>query len=167
MEAQWYEATQLPEVLVKKAKGIDENGMDLRFATGNTTFDGASSAPAFVKAMSAARPATSPLSEQAHTDLSRSLRDVSLPYISKLKNNQISKVKDVVLIILTDGIWKGTENTEGVAEHIAKFSKDIEKYDYDSKSRPFSVQLIQFRNDPAATQRKEYMDDFLHEQGIP
>ena len=164
MEAHWYEATQLLEVLVKKAKGVDENGMDLRFTTGSTALNGQNSAHEFVKSMHIARPKTRS-KERAHTDLRISLGDIWQDYLSKLKR-RTTKVKDVVVIVLTDGIWKGMEHPEAVADHIKLFTDQLELAQ-NLKLRPFSVEFIQFGNDEAATKRLRYLDDYLHQQGIP
>lgn len=163
MEAHWYEATQLLEVLVKKARGVDEDGMDLRFTTGNISLNGQSSAHEFVKSMHKARPMTRS-EERAHTDLRISLGDIGQEYLSKLKRRP--DVKDVVVIVFTDGIWKGMEYPEAVADHIKQFAGQVEALQ-SLKHRPFSVEFIQFGNDEAATRRLRYLDDCLHELGIP
>ena len=164
MEAHWYEATQVIEVLVKKARGIDEDGMDLLFTTGNISLNGQSSAHEFVKSMHKARPITRS-EERAHTDLRASLGDIGQEYLSKLRRRTLN-VKDVVVIVLTDGIWKGMEYPEAVADYIKQFAGQMEALQI-LKHRPFSVEFIQFGNDAAATRRLRYLDDCLHELGIP
>ena len=169
MNENWYEATQLLTVLVKKAAGLDPDGMDLRFTTGNITLDGKDSASKFVKLMDAARPKT--LSkERARTDLRRSLGNILHGYLRKVRENErrpVTLLKDTVLLVLTDGIWAGMENKEGVAEQIKTFSKELKNLHYDLKLRPFSVEFIQFGNNDDATQRLRYLDDYLHKEGIP
>lgn len=164
MEAHWYEATQLLEVLVKKAKGVDENGMDLRFTTGVTSLNNQNSAHEFVKSMYIARPKTRS-KERAHTDLRSSLGDIWQDYLSKLRR-RTANIKDVVVIVLTDGIWKGMENPEAVADHIKLFTDQLKALQ-NLKLRPFSVEFIQFGNDEAATKRLRYLDDYLYQEGIP
>ena len=164
MNAHWYEATKLLEVLVEKAKGVDTNGMDLRFTTGTTSLDGQNSAHEFVKSMHTARPKTLPV-EQAHTDLRSSLGDIWQDYLRKLKSFR-QNIKDVVVIILTDGIWKGMENPNEMADHIKKFSDEIVARQ-SMNFRPFSIEFIQFGNDRAVERRLRYLDEYLHETGIP
>lgn len=164
MEVHWYEATRLLEVLVKKAKGVDDDGMDLRFTTGVNSLDGENSAHQFVKSMERARPKTG-LNERAHTDLRSSLGDISEEYIRRLKRRSGS-AKDVAVIILTDGVWKGMEDPEAVADHIRRFTDQLKNLQ-NLKLRPFSIEFIQFGNDEAATKRLRYLDDYLHQQGIP
>lgn len=166
MGEHWYEATELLDVLVKKAKGLDDDGMDLKFTTGNITLDGENSASKFRDRMNAARPKMRS-QERAHTDLRSSLGNILHGYISRLKHYPSGNVKDVVLLILTDGIWAGMEKKDEVGQHIKKFSNELKALDYDLKQRPFSVEFIQFGNNKLATQRLRYLDDYLHEEGIP
>ena len=151
-------------MLVQKASGVDEDGIDLRFTTGNISLNGESSAREFVKSMHKARPMTRS-DERAHTDLRTSLGDIEQDYLGKLKR-RILNVKDVVVIVLTDGIWKGMEYPDAVADHIKQFARQVEVLQ-NLKQRPFSVEFIQFGNDEAATRRLRYLDDCLHEPGIP
>ena len=166
MGENWFEATELLDVLVKKAKGLDNNGMDLKFTTGNITLDGENSASKFRKRMDAARPKMG-LKERARTDLRSSMGSILHEYINRLKHNPLAKVKDVVLLILTDGIWAGMENKNAVGEQIKKFLIELKALNYDLKLRPFGVEFIQFGNDDAATQRLRYLDDYLHTESIP
>lgn len=169
MRENWYEATELLDVLVQKAKGLDNDGMDLKFTTGNITIDGKDSASKFRNSMNAARPKMGS-KERARTDLRSSLGNILHDYISRLRkqeNHPLAKVKDIVLLILTDGIWAGMENKKEVAEQIRKFSHELKALHYDLKLRPFSIEFIQFGNDDTATKRLRYLDDYLAEEGIP
>lgn len=56
MAENWSEATEPLDVLVKKAQNLDEDGIYLKFTTGNTTLDGENSASKFRNRMNAARP---------------------------------------------------------------------------------------------------------------
>lgn len=116
--------------------------------------------------MKAARPKMGP-KERARTDLRSSLGTILHDYIRRLKSNPRAKVKDIVLLILTDGIWAGMENRNNVAELIKKFSYELKGLHFDLKLRPFGVEFIQFGNDNAATQTLRYLDDYLHEEDIP
>ena len=113
--------------------------------------------------MNKARPMTRS-EERAHTDLRISLGEIWQEYLSKLKR-RILIVKDVVVIVLTDGIWKGMEYPEAMADHIKNFARQMEVLQ-NLKHRPFSVEFIQFGNDEAATRRLRYLDDCLYELGI-
>ena len=169
MDAHWYEATRILEMLVKKARGVDENGMDLRFTTGKTALNNKDSASKFVESMREARPMTH-AKEKVYTDLRSSLGTILNHYLAGLKNGLNvgrAEVKDAVLIILTDGVWAGVEDKKAVAELVKTFSNRLKDLKYDLKERPFSIQFIQFGNDPFATATLRYLDDYLHEEGIP
>ena len=169
MGENWYEATQLLDVLVKLAKGLDPDGMDLRFTTGDISLHGKDSAAKFRNRMDAARPQTRS-KERARTDLRTSLSRILQEYLSKLREKKLrptTEVNDVVLLILTDGIWAGMENKSGVGEMIKSFSNDLKTLHYDFMVRPFSIEFIQFGNDDTATQRLRYLDEHLSQEGIP
>ena len=161
MNEHWYEATKLLELLVKKAKGVDDNGMDLRFTTGSATLRNEESASKFVGKMEKARPKTASR-ERAHTDLRSSLGHILHEYSSRVKNNG-GNSKDAVVIILTDGVWAGMEEKLSVAEQIKTFSDKLRTQQLFTKHRPFSIQFIQFGNDQDATDRLRYLDDYLQE----
>ena len=165
MEPHWYEATYLLETLVDKAEGLDEDGMDLRFTTGPTKLEGKDSAEKFVNSMRKARPTSG-----ARTDLRNSLGDVLANYQGKLREKAIyptTKVKDVVLIVLTDGIWADMEDIDGVTELLKKFSKELERLHHHLKYRPFGIEFIQFGIDESATHRLIHLDEYLPKRGLP
>ena len=166
MGEHWYEATKLLDVLVTKAKGLDPDGMDLKFTTGNITLDGEDSASKFRKRMDAARPKMGS-KERARTDLRRSLGNILADYIASVRRFPWRKVKDCVLLILTDGIWAGMENKNEVADLIKKFANELRAQQGDLKLRPFGIEFIQFGNDNAATERLRYLDVYLHKESIP
>ena len=168
MDDHWFEATKLLELLVKKAKGVDEDGMDLRFTTGNISLDNKDSASKFVESMKVARPKTRS-KERAHTDLRRSLGGILTDYASKMRHRR-GNVKDATVIILTDGVWAGMEDKDSVADLINKFLAQMKQYDYNFKHRPFSIQFIQFGNHLDATRRLKYLDDYtnnINDKSIP
>ena len=165
MEANWYEATYLLETLVQMAEGLDEDGMDLRFTTGPVKLEGKDSATKFVDSMKKARPR-----KGTRTDLRSSLGDILDAYKNKLRERRMRPsitVKDVVLLILTDGIWAGLDDKHLVAEKLKDFQKGLKDIDDSLKLRPFSVEFIQFGNDEDATKRLIYLDDYLHKEGVP
>lgn len=165
MDDHWFEATRIIELLVRKAKGVDKNGMDLRFTTGTTTLNNKDSASKFVDSMKAARPKTDS-KQRAHTDLRSSLGHILNNYMTRLKNGR-GEVKDAVVIILTDGVWAGMEDTNLLAEQVKSFSNKLKNLQYDIKHRPFSIQFIQFGNQQSATARPRYLDDYLEKEGLP
>ena len=158
----WYEATYVLGTLVDIAKGLDEDGMDLRFTTGTTRIEGKDSSNKFVASMKQARP-----TKGARTDLRLSLGDILDAYENKLRTKEKfpkNKVKDLVLIVLTDGIWAGMQNKYDIATQLQNISK---KVNYGIKQRPFSVQFIQFGYDESATQVFRHLDDRFDNGGVP
>ena len=162
MGVNWYEATFLLKTLVEVAEGQDEDGMDLRFTASPEKLDGKNSAEKFENSMKKARP-----TKGVRTDLRRALGEILDSYGGKLKNKAKfpkNTVKDLVLVILTDGLWAGMEDKKAVATQLKNFSKQV---DYGVKQRPFSVQFIQFGDDDAATETLRYLDEYLEGEGIP
>ena len=164
MDEHWFEAKKILELLVRKAKGQDKNGMDLHFTTGHIQLSNNERAPDFVQSMNKARPKTD-VSQQAQTDLRMSLGKILQNYSDKLHRRQ--KVDDAVVIILTDGLWEGMENISLLVDQIKNFSNLITKTTYNLRLRPFSIQFIQFGNHPRATERLRFLDDCLEREGIP
>ena len=162
----WYEATLLLKTLVETAEGLDENGMDLHFTTGTTKLEGKESAEKFVDSMRKARPTNG-----THTDLRISLGYILDEYKNRLmrksKYPTTTKVKDLVLVVLTDGVWAGMSEKRVVADQLVRFSQTVKSLAGDLKQRPVGVEFIQFGTDEAATQELKYLDDFLDEKDIP
>ena len=162
----WYEATEILKVLVQKAKGQDENGMDLRLTTGTIKLDNEDNFGKFIKSMDAARPNTGSR-ERAHTDLRDSLGHIFHEYTQKLRRG--IPVKNTVIIILTDGIWAGMENKMEVGDTIRTFITELrENHGYHHMHRPFTFQFVQFGDDIGASERLRDLDD-LHKTffGMP
>ena len=162
----WYEATLLLKTLVETAEGLDENGMDLHFTTGTTKLEGKDSAEKFVNSMKKACP-----KQGTHTDLRISLGYILDDYKDKLarkaKYPTTAKVKDLVLVVLTDGVWAGMTEKKDIADQLVRFSQTVKSLDGDLKQRPVGVGFIQFGTDEAATQELKYLDEFLDEKDIP
>lgn len=162
MRDHWYEAKFVLGVLVEMAKGLDEDGMDLRFTTGTTKLEGKDSSNKFVASMKQAYP-----TKGARTDPRLSLGNILDTYANKLRTKEKfpnNKVKDLVLIVLTDGIWAGMQDKYAIATQLKNISK---KVDYSIKQRPFSVQFIQFGYDESASQVFRYLDDYFDNGDIP
>ncbi|KAJ9602690.1 hypothetical protein H2200_012884 [Cladophialophora chaetospira] len=181
MAEHWPQATELLDVLVKKAKNLDENGMDLYFTHTNgkpnavfdrqgegkvriSTFpkvDGKKDVAKFKEAMKV--PDSKPV-PAAKTDMSLMLGFLLDMYIKQLKDVGTNKAKKQTIIILTDGKWE----LDKVSEVIKDFVNDWKGLDRDKiKSRSMGIQFVQFGNDPDATLRLDYLDNKLEFEGIP
>lgn len=167
MEEFWYQATYLLETLVMKSSGQDENGMDLSFTAGQIKVGNKNDSSAFTKAMkdTKARP-----QKGMHTDMKRSLGDIFSKYLGELKAQRYlptKQVKNLTLIVLTDGIWAGMSNKDDVKQKIIIFAKEMAKIHVDLVERPVSIEFIRFGNDEDAAYRLSLLDNDLKWDGIP
>ena len=160
----WFETTYLLETLVQKAAGQDENGMDLAFTFGPIKVNGKKKAAEFVKAMKDARP-----EKGMHTDMKHSLGEIFDDYFKEVetKARLHQKVKNMTLIILTDGMWQGMRNKNDVDQKIISFVKELGRRVREFRHRPFSIEFIQFGHDEDATFKLRSLDSHLKWKGIP
>jgi hypothetical protein len=163
MKDHWAEATELLEVLVKKAQYQDENGMDLFFTLGQGNVKGSNEPTRFVKEMQ--EPNNSPR-QFGHTDMNMKLGDILAKYLRELKP-PYRQQKNLTLIVLTDGKWEGTSNKYEVEEKIVKFLKELIKIKGELQERPVSIQFVRFGDDPDAVSRLRRLDNDLKWRGIP
>lgn len=160
----WWEATFLLETLVIKAKGQDENGMDLFFTIGKEAVKSSNQPSAFKSAMEKARPETG-----MHTDIRKKLDSILDDYLRMAKRNSRlnQKIRNLTMIILTDGIWAGTEDKDSVRRIFKKFIGDLTELLGDQENRRVSIQFVQFGKDLDATHRLRSLDVDLEWDGIP
>ena len=165
MEANWWQASFLLSTLVKKAKGQDPDGMDLIFTSGLVEVSGREKASKFEHAMDAATPRLG-----TFTNIKQRLGDIFTDYMAdadrRLRHG--GKVKNMTLIIFTDGIWMGMKNKNDVDQVIIDFVQGLEMKVKNYRERPFSIQFIQFGYDPDATYKLQSLDrDLKWKGGIP
>ncbi|KAK5062484.1 hypothetical protein LTR84_004556 [Exophiala bonariae] len=182
MVGSWPQATELVDVLARKAQNLDDNGMDLYLThtsgrpnavlsprkNGPTVrtptspkVDGKNTATKFKEAMKSAD--SLPVSGKK-TDMSLLLGYLLDGYIKHLKDVGINKAKKQTIIVLTDGKWA----LEPVSEAIKKFVDEWRGLDRENiKSRSMGIQFVQFGDDPIATWGLEYLDNKLESEGIP
>ena len=161
MSPYWYNAKYLLETLVLKATGQDNDGMDLSFTSGNVSVWNGDHVSKFTKAMN--DPDAQPRLHM-HTDMKKSLGDIFYNYSSEAKKRDI---KNLTLIVLTDGKWDGMDDKNGVDTKIIEFAKELQSIVGNLKDRPVSIEFIQFGDDPNATSRLRRLDDDLVFSGIP
>jgi hypothetical protein len=181
MDNHWFEAQFLLETLIKKVQGIDKDGMDLMFTCSPTKVESSQKVSDFTRAMKDSK--TQPR-KGAKTDIQSVLCTIfdqymeqhkpttprSKRFLSPFKRSEkkSTPAKNVTLIILTDGIWDGVANKEEVDVAIVKFIKQLETMKGGKLTeRAFSMQFIQFGDDPAATLRLQHLDDDLKNLNIP
>ncbi|KAH7324079.1 kinase-like domain-containing protein [Rhexocercosporidium sp. MPI-PUGE-AT-0058] len=153
----WDEATNLLEVLVKKAEGQDPNGPDLHFTLGNHRLMAERRSSAFTNAM---RHESATPTASAATDIRVPLGHLFEKYLGNTR-------KAMTIIVLTDGLWEGVKNKEEVSEQIVTFIKKVRDLPNNVVPRRVSIEFIQFGTDEAATARLKHLDDNLKDRGIP
>jgi hypothetical protein len=168
MEVHWAHAKFLLETLVMKAYGLDKNGMDLSFTYGEVTLEGSKDEAKFRRKMEERE--AQPMAGW-HTDMSRSLEGILLTkYLAECKKEPADKVKKLTLIILTDGIWQGMRDREGVDRVLMDFANEMEKisgFTLRKRERRVSIEFVQFGYDIDATARLRRLDDDLPYEGVP
>jgi hypothetical protein len=151
-----------------KAAGQDENGMDLSFTGGTVEVVNKKDKSDFTKAM---RDGQAQPADGQHTDMRKALGDIFATYLEDVKSAGRSpfkkKVKDLTLVVLTDGIWAGVRNKDDVRQNIIQFVKKLGGVVEELRHRPMSIEFIQFGRDEDATNRLRLLDDDLKYEGIP
>ncbi|OLN86226.1 Dual specificity protein kinase TTK [Colletotrichum chlorophyti] len=181
----WTQATELLEVLVWRALGYDDNGMELCFTNPDTN----PRAPVresrkqtvrqFTKAMRLAGPAREGPSACQTTiipELERIINEYTRAKLSKTKS------RNKTIIVLTDGIWQGMHDEytldlyfrsafHNLRDLHGDFNENdtIKSADHRdiSETRPVTIQFVQFGNDSKATERLRRLDDDLTIYGCP
>ncbi|KAI8211298.1 hypothetical protein K4K48_008698 [Colletotrichum sp. SAR 10_66] len=69
--------------------------------------------------------------------------------------------KKQTLIILTDGLWEGSDTLNDVETTISEFIKNLKKDLRKSQLRWFTIQFVSFGSDDRALQRLQSLDDEL------
>jgi hypothetical protein len=175
MDCHWYEATFLLQTLLLKARGQDENGMDLLFTSGLVKVEGREGrgSSTLIKKdpfMAAMKDPNARPQKNNRTDMRRPLGDIFDKYVNEAKRGKRMghEIKNLTLIVLTDGIWDGmNKNKEEVRELIITFVKNVREIVGDLKQRPVSIEFIQFGCDEDATYRLWVLDNHLKYDGVP
>jgi hypothetical protein len=154
MHHSWPDATQTIKALVSKARGIDLDGMDLSFTNGTVNLSHSDDVKEFLKKMDKAKPR-----EDVSTDIKISLGRIFDEWLKK--HNRQHQVKDMTLIVLTDGCWGGTVDRTSVDKKIIDFTKEAKIKCGISRERPFSIQFVSFGRTPLAIEHLERLDDEL------
>lgn len=161
----WDDAKRVLETLLMKARGLDEDGMDLSFTLGSCHVDGRDGERQFMRTMNSDD--AIPM-DGMHTDMARVLQEILDNYLQPPKKSN-SRNKNLTLIVLTDGIWQGTLDKNLVTKVVVDFCKALEETRGKSirLERPVSIEFIQFGRDIDATARLRYLDDGLAGEGFP
>lgn len=162
MRPHWYEATYLLETLLMKAAGQDRNGMDLYFTRGTVSRENERSISSIVTAM---RDENAQPMDKIKTDMKEALTKILSKYYQDLdaekKSHKKKALKNLTIIVLTDGLWEAMSNKDEVKDKIAAFVKKLEDMGNNLEDRPVSIEFIHFGDDSDATERLRQLDDEL------
>ncbi|TRX91142.1 hypothetical protein FHL15_007930 [Xylaria flabelliformis] len=153
MKTHWKWVTATLQVLAEKVAPSDDNGVDLMFTFAKDLNLSNVKRPwgKFGKAMSHAgkRISTDPRRPLA-TDMAKILGEVFQRYERKQSRQRTT------LIILTDGVWEGSDQVDDVEEKIARFFKGS-KRTKGFEDREFTIQFVSFGDQ--AIHRLNALDD--------
>jgi hypothetical protein len=180
MKEYWDETQFLLETLVMKCKGIDKDGMDLLFTAGHVIVENSDNVTRFSEAMENEN--AMPIRDR-RTNMSWVLDNIFTDYLNELDNlkepkgkkkqgifrlkTKEKRVKDVTLLVLTDGIWAGNTMRDEVDNTIIRFVKQLQARTGSVNPRGFSISFIQLGEDHNATVHLQHLDDDLKFEGIP
>ncbi|KAI0970661.1 hypothetical protein F4678DRAFT_114797 [Xylaria arbuscula] len=157
MKRHWKWATKTLQVLAEKVVNSDEDGVDLIFTFAKDLSLSKVRKPwgKFDKAMSRAGGRISTgLQKPLATDMARVLGEVFQNYEKRLTKQRTT------LIILTDGVWEGSVQSNDVEEKIACFFKDSKRKGF-FEDREFTIQFVSFGDQ--ATSRLDSLDNDMPE----
>ncbi|KAH9240282.1 hypothetical protein K456DRAFT_1930801 [Colletotrichum gloeosporioides 23] len=190
MASWWVQATELLEVLVWRALGYDEDGMELYFTNPDTKpgaiVDSAKarsfrkSVKKYTKAMELAEP-LAPGSTACKTTIIPQLERIINDY-SMVKASRKIEERKKTIIVLTDGRWEGMHDEYSADIYLESAFHGLKDLHSDgppiegshlqtgqdiAKIRPVTIEFVQFDNDQRATERLRRLDDDLKLHGCP
>ncbi|KAI8292810.1 hypothetical protein K4K56_005762 [Colletotrichum sp. SAR 10_98] len=189
MHTWWTQATELLEVLVWRALGFDDDGMELYFTDPDTNAKAIinsnkakvykQAVDKYTNAMELAMPAESGPRSCATTilpELERIINEYARTKASK------RKPRKKTIIVLTDGKWLGMHDEYTLDVYLRSafhglkdLHGDLQYFEDNqsqsrqdiSKVRPVTIQFVQFGDDPWASERLRRLDDDMKYYGCP
>jgi hypothetical protein len=157
MRPYWEAATYVIETLTMKLAPLDKDGLDLVFTIGQqkpVNRSGSGAAKAFAKIMEQKKPpAPRTADEEAKTDMAETFGIVFEDFLRSYKS------KRMTLLVLTDGLWRGSRPERPVEEKIANFVRKAQSKSDNMEERRFSISFIRFGDYPDAIGRLTSLDD--------
>lgn len=158
MADHWDEVRFLLETLVMKAKGQDEDGMDLSFTNYRANFKSSNDQSKFRDAMESPQIRPTPTS-QVHTDIRVALGDITSGYLRVVETNRhsVTPVRALTVIVFTDGKWDGMNDVENT---IANFALELQRLEGNNlRQHQVTFEFVQFGMDKEAAHRLQRLDD--------
>jgi hypothetical protein len=169
MADHWDEAIFLLETLVMKAKGQDDDGIDLSFTNYQVNFKSSNDQSKFKDAMESPQIRPTPTS-QVHTDIRVALGEITSRYLRVVEANRrsVTPVRALTVIVFTDGKWDGMRDKNDVENTIVKFALELQRLEGNNlRQRQVSFEFVQFGKDKDAAYRLQRLDDHLPFRGVP
>lgn len=187
MSTCWEEATHLLEVLVWRALGYDDDGMELYFTNPDTSHKASVKqsrkqlVKSFTKAMEQAEPAEKGPSACPTTILPELERIINT-YTRAMTSRSKTPPRKMTIIVLTDGIWPGMHNEYTLDLYLRSAFHNLRDLHGDltyigpgqtqgrqdiSEIKPVTIQFVQFGDDAKATERLRRLDDDMKYYGCP
>ncbi|KAI8624441.1 hypothetical protein F5Y19DRAFT_467790 [Xylariaceae sp. FL1651] len=160
-------ATYLIRILVWRALGYDEDGMELYFTNKRPRAQVEQkvnqNVADFVRAMDAGKPSAHP--SQSSGTITAALQEIFSRY------NSTPNPKPMTIIVLTDGIWETVMHETAVDAMIKQQINELTWSGHDNKdlsvSRPITFQFIRFGDHPDGMKRLERLDNQIENGYYP
>ncbi|OAP62701.1 hypothetical protein AYL99_01928 [Fonsecaea erecta] len=153
----WPSVSFVLETLAMKLAPLDKDGLDLVFTSAPQKTHkgkGSQAGTRFVKLLVKKKPAfPQNAAEEVKTDMTETLGVIFNEYIRSNKN------KRMTLLVLTDGLWRGTKCETAVETKIADFVRQTPLNGNHMEDRRFSISFIRFGDYPEAIARLQRLDD--------
>lgn len=158
MAEHWDTATFVLETLILKAHGQDEDGPDLAFVKHTARLSSVKDSNKYRKLMESLRGQSK---RNAKTNMKTALESTFAEYISKVRQPvKRSKLKDLTVIVLTDGLWTDMKDPDELVEAIKQFQMDLTSaMGTMPRHRQVTVQFVQFGHDEDAAEKLRLLDD--------
>ncbi|TEA12181.1 putative serine/threonine-protein kinase MPS1-like protein [Colletotrichum sidae] len=154
MKTHWKNVRITLLALAMKIGPLDEDGLDLVYTLGNAhNVNGAKAWKIPHKFEKSLEDTLADIDPGNNTDMATTLAELFDGYTNYGKKQ--------TLIVLTDGLWGGSDKTNDVENVIKDFVKKLKKNLKKAESRWFSIQFISFGDDERALKRLEGLDDHL------
>ena len=143
-----------------------EVAMQLRFTVGSAKLARIEKEDDIVKLMkdNSVRP-----NNFKHTNMEETLGHLFEEHVQSIRKPLPRNKRLLTLIILTDGLWKATNEKADVQDKITTFVKEVSQLQGKYRQRPVSIQFIQLGKDIDAMFFLQHLDNNLanKEKGIP
>ncbi|KAF6814113.1 hypothetical protein CPLU01_14472 [Colletotrichum plurivorum] len=187
MSTWWTQATDLLEVLVWRALGYDDDGMELYFTNPDTNLKASikesrkQSVKMFTKAMELAEPDEKG-SLPCPTTILPELERIINTYTRAKTSTSKTQPRKMTIIVLTDGIWPGLHNEHTLDLYLRSAFHNLRDLHGDltyiapgqtqgrqdiSEIKPVTIQFVQFGDNSKATERLRRLDDDMKYYGCP